>query len=264
MGEQTIFKRYEIKYMLTKSQQKIIKEAMVEHMIPDVHGKSTICSLYFDTPDFLLARRSMDHPVYKEKLRLRSYGVANSDSQVFVELKKKYDGIVYKRRVAMSETQSKKYLYRNHQLEDTKLKEELLKERENLGFGDRQIYKEIDYCLKQYEGIKPQVLLTYDREAYYAKDDHEFRMTFDENILWRDYDVVLDKGIYGERVIPEDNVLMEVKVGGAMPMWLVKTLNENEIRSTNFSKYSSAYKIISERENKENNTVNGGLKSYAI
>ncbi len=261
MGEQTVFKRYEIKYMLTKSQQRIIKEAMKEYMIPDAHGKSTICSLYFDTPDFLLARRSMDHPVYKEKLRLRSYGVAKSDSQVFVELKKKYDGIVYKRRVAMTCADSKKYLYRNHQIEDIRLRNELLRKRENLSFGDKQIYKEIDYCLSQYKGIGPAVLLTYEREAYYAKDDHEFRMTFDENIFWRDYDVVIDKGIYGERIIPKENALMEVKVGGAMPMWLVKLLNENNIRSTSFSKYLTAYKTILERNEKEKER---SLKNYAI
>lgn len=254
MGEQTVFKRYEIKYMLTKTQERIIKDAMKEHMIPDIHGKSTICSLYFDTPEFLLARRSMDHPVYKEKLRVRSYGVAKDDSLIFVELKKKYEGVVYKRRIGMSHAEAKRYLFSD----DISAKK--LADRENLSFQDKQISKEIDYCINQYKGIGPAVLLTYEREAYYAKDDHEFRMTFDENILWRDKNVVLDKGIFGERIIGEDQALLEVKVGGAMPMWLVKVLNENNIYNTSFSKYATAYKTITERQNEGQN---GGL-FYAI
>ena len=110
MGNQMIFKRYEIKYMLNSEQLSFLKQEMEKYMIADEHGKSTICSLYFDTPQYLLIRRSMDHPMYKEKLRLRSYGVAGKDTEVFVELKKKYDSVVYKRRVAMTEEAACQYL----------------------------------------------------------------------------------------------------------------------------------------------------------
>lgn len=240
MSEQTVFKRYEMKYMVTKSQQRIIKNAMEEHMIPDIHGRSTICSLYFDTPQYILARRSMEHPDYKEKLRLRSYGVAKEDSTVFVEIKKKYDGVVYKRRVGMSFSEATSYLYQHQKVMDT------------------QISREIDYCLKRYEGIAPAVMLSYDREAYYAKDDHEFRMTFDDHILWRDYDLTLDAGIYGENIIPEGMALLEVKTAGAIPLWLVKVFSENRIYKTSFSKYATAYQTIMTREEQE------GVLSYAI
>lgn len=240
MSEQTVFKRYEMKYMVTKSQQRIIKNAMEEHMIPDIHGRSTICSLYFDTPQYILARRSMEHPDYKEKLRLRSYGVAKEDSTVFVEIKKKYDGVVYKRRVGMSFSEATSYLYQHQKVMDT------------------QISREIDYCLKRYEGIAPAVMLSYDREAYYAKDDHEFRMTFDDHILWRDYDLTLDAGIYGESIIPEGMALLEVKTAGAIPLWLVKVFSENRIYKTSFSKYATAYQTIMTREEQE------GVLSYAI
>ena len=229
MGEQMVFKRAEVKYMLTKEQQGIIKEAMQEHMIPDIHGRNVTCSLYFDTPDFLLIRRSMEHPMYKEKLRLRSYGVAEPDTTVFVELKKKYDSIVYKRRIAMTEEESERFLLHHEQVKDT------------------QISREIAYCMERYPGLAPAVMLSYQREAFYAKDDHEFRMTFDDTILWRDHHLSLKDGIFGEPILPDDRVLLEVKTGGAIPMWLVKVLSENHIYKTSFSKYGTAYRTIFQR-----------------
>ena len=191
MGDQMIFKRYEIKYMLNEQQLSIIKEAMKEHMEADIHGKNTICSLYFDTPDFLLIRRSLEHPVYKEKLRLRSYGTAQPDSTVFIELKKKYDSVVYKRRVAMTEQDAEKYLLLHQKVMDT------------------QITWEIDYCMDFYDNLSPAVMLSYQREAFYGKNDPEFRVTFDEKILWRDDDLSLCSGIYGNPILPPGKTLME-------------------------------------------------------
>lgn len=243
MAEQSIFKRYEIKYMLTRTQYAELKALLKEYMIADVHGKSTVCSLYFDTPDWLLIRRSLEGPLYKEKLRLRSYGVAESDSQVFVELKKKYEGVVYKRRVEMTEAQSNEFLLENKKPKDT------------------QIIREIEYCFDRYEGLAPACLLTYSRRAYYGKDDHEFRMTFDDNILWRDYDLNLRSGIYGEEILEPDQILMEVKVADHMPMWLVDFLSSNKIYKTSFSKYGTAYKTMMTKES--NNLTQEGIKNYA-
>lgn len=239
MSEQMTFKRYEIKYMITKAQMSLIQKAMAEHMIADEHGRNTLCSLYFDTPDYLLVRRSLEHPLYKEKLRVRSYGLSDNSHPVFVELKKKYDSVVYKRRVCMSAAAAHDYLWNGKPVMDS------------------QIIREIDYFLQMYEGIHPTVLLTYQREAYYAKDDHEFRITFDNNILWRDYDLNLDSGIYGEPLLRKDQILMEVKVAGAFPLWFVKILSENHIYKTNFSKYGTAYTTILQ------NQSNGGIYRYA-
>lgn len=230
MSNQMIFKRYELKFMMTKAQRDQVLQVMKTYMDPDPHGKSTIQSLYFDTPEFLLVRRSMEKPLYKEKLRLRSYGVATEDSEVFMELKKKYDSVVYKRREGMTEREAGSYIQTHVSPRET------------------QIFKEIDYTLEQYKGLKPAVLLSYDREAYYAKDDHDFRMTFDENILWRDYDVDLKKGIYGTNVIDSNLVLMEVKVAAAIPLWLVRLMNELGISKTSFSKYGTAYQAILARD----------------
>ena len=219
-----IFKRSEIKYMIDEDIFRKLMEVMKKYMIADAYGRSTVCSLYFDTPDYLLIRRSLDHPMYKEKLRLRSYGVANESTKVFVEIKKKYDSIVYKRRIAMKESEAQRYLLHHEKVMSC------------------QISDEIDYCMDHYEGLAPAVMLSYEREAYYAKDDHEFRITFDRNILWRDYDLSLCKGIYGNPILKEDQVLMEVKTAGAIPLWMVEFLSGNKIYKTSFSKYGTEYK----------------------
>ncbi|MBQ8041274.1 MAG: polyphosphate polymerase domain-containing protein, partial [Lachnospiraceae bacterium] len=199
MGDQMIFKRYEMKYLISTDQLALIKEAFQDHMIADIHGKNTICSLYYDTPDYRLIRRSLEKPVYKEKLRVRSYGVADSDTFVFVELKKKYKSVVYKRRIGLSEKDAMHYLA----TKETPI--------------HNQITNEIDYAMDFYKELAPAMLLTYEREAYYAKDNHEFRVTFDTNVLWRDYDLSLTKGIYGTPILTPDKVLMEVKTADSVP-----------------------------------------------
>lgn len=243
MAEQMIFKRSEIKYMIDEDIFRKLMEVMKKYMIADAYGRSTVCSLYFDTPDYLLIRRSLDHPMYKEKLRLRSYGVANESTKVFVEIKKKYDSIVYKRRIAMKESEAQRYLLHHEKVMSC------------------QISDEIDYCMDHYEGLAPAVMLSYEREAYYAKDDHEFRITFDRNILWRDYDLSLCKGIYGNPILKEDQVLMEVKTAGAIPLWMVEFLSENKIYKTSFSKYGTAYRTIKENS-KDNNKKSNNEDNY--
>lgn len=241
MDNQMVFKRYEIKYLLTVEQKNLLLDIMQEHMIADVHGKSTILSLYLDTPDFLLIRRSMDKPEYKEKLRMRSYGVANSDSEVFLELKKKYDSVVYKRRVGMSEENLQQYL------------------RTMTPCMDSQIMREIDYSMKRYTGLVPSVMISCNREAFYDRNDYEFRMTFDENILWRRDDLSLCSPVHGNPLLMPNQVLMEIKTAGSIPLWLVHFLSRHQIRPDSFSKYGSAYTAILQN----NNQLSGGFYKYA-
>lgn len=223
MSDQMIFKRYEMKYLLSRTQYLHITEAFDGRMKPDIHGKSTILSLYFDTPDDLLIRRSLEKPLYKEKLRVRSYGIADTDTTVFVELKKKYQSVVYKRRIAMSEEEARRYLLSHTSVMDT------------------QISREIDYCLSHYHNLIPRMLLSYDRTAFYAMNNPQFRITFDENILWRDQDITLTTGIGGTAVLPSDTILMEVKTADAIPLWLVQLLSREKIYKTSFSKYGTAW-----------------------
>lgn len=226
MGYQNIFKRYELKFMLSSSQYSSLREIMTEYMQADKYGECTICNLYFDTPDYLLIRRSIEKPVYKEKLRVRSYGVAKPDSVVFTELKKKYEKIVYKRRISASEKDTMKFLV-DREITSNEF--------------EGQIPNEINYVLDHYAPLLPKAYISYDRQAFYGKDDHDFRMTFDRNILWRDYDLSLCKGVYGTKLISDDQVLLEIKVANAIPLWLIKFLSQEKIYKTSFSKYGTAY-----------------------
>lgn len=239
MAYQNIFERHEIKYLVTREQKKKIMNAIFEHMKGDQYGKSTICNIYFDLPDYYLIRRSLEKPVYKEKLRVRSYGVATPDDTVFVELKKKYKSVVYKRRISMSEYEAYQYLCGDGSLETPS-----------------QISREIDYFCSFYQDIRPAVFLSYDREAFYAVDDYNFRVTFDENILWRDYDLSLTKGVYGEPLLLPNQSLMEIKTATAIPLWMVSVLTKNHIYHTSFSKYGNAFKSI---ENKKLKCSGGNL-----
>ncbi len=234
MKDQMTFKRYEMKYMLTKEQYEAIRAELDKHMIEDEHGHSTIQSLYYDTPDFLLIRRSIDKPSYKEKLRLRSYGVAKEDTRVFLELKKKYDHVVYKRRISATESEVSSF-FNDDKTDNIK---------------DSQIKKELGYARDYYKELAPRVLLSYERDAFYDKNDSSFRVTFDSNVLWRDTDVNLHSGIYGNEILPKGYVLMELKTSGGLPLWMTSLLSANKIYKTSFSKYGAAYKTILARSGK--------------
>lgn len=227
MAIQNIFRRYEYKYLLTSEQKRRVLDAMETYMIPDEFGRSTICNLYFDTPQYLLIRRSLEGKVYKEKIRLRTYGKAQPYSEAFIELKKKYKKIVYKRRVKTDYQHAMEYLCDRKQV-----------------IGESQIASELDYAMEMYEGIRPVMYLSYEREAFYGKEDHELRITFDQNILWRTEDLNLESPVYGRKLLKDDQSLMEIKVGHAMPLWLTQVLTENKIYRTSYSKYGNAYRTL--------------------
>ena len=231
MGYLSTFKRYEIKYMITREQKADIIRMMSGYMIPDAFGRTTIRNVYYDTDSYRLIRNSIDKPAYKEKLRVRSYKKVDGEDTVFVELKKKYDKIVYKRRLDIKESEAALWLSGGKAPYNT------------------QIAREIDYFISHYETLKPAAFISYDREAFFARDDNDFRISFDTDILSRTYDMSLQKDAYGERIIDEDMCIMEIKVSKGMPMWLVRYLSENRIYKTSFSKYGNAYKLFIANEN---------------
>lgn len=227
MAFQTVFKRYELKYMLTKEQKNKVLQAMEPYMELDKYGRTTIRNIYFDTDNYLLVRRSIEKPIYKEKLRIRSYSKANSDSTVFVELKKKYKHIVYKRRISLPEEEAMEWVLGEHHCHK-----------------DTQISEEVDYFLDYYKTLHPAVFLSYEREAFYSKDKSDFRITFDDTILCRQEDLSLESDVYGTPIISEGMVLMEVKCSGGIPLWLTHILSEEHIYKTSFSKYGTAYQTM--------------------
>lgn len=224
---QEIFKRVEKKYIVTDEQQEELVRLMADKAAADHYGLTTICNIYYDTPDHQLIRTSLEKPVYKEKLRIRSYGVPDKDSKVFVELKKKYKGVVYKRRVDMS----------------------LIDSYEFVNFGVRpdknpQIEKEIEYFLQFYRDIGPAMYLSYDRIAFAGIEDPNLRITFDGNITYREEETRLEKGVWGDKLLDPHTRIMEIKIPGAMPLWLSCLLDQLKIYPGSFSKYGEAYKRV--------------------
>ncbi len=247
MADQGVFKRYEKKYLLTDYQYKLLRERLAQYMEEDSYGLHTINNIYYDTDDYRLIRESLAKPVYKEKLRLRSYGTPTSDGKVFLEIKKKFDGVVYKRRVSMNLDEAYKYVGRGKQPSHTS-----------------QITREIDWFLKSYE-LAPKVFIAYDRIALFGKEDADLRITFDTNIRWREENLDLSKGSNGRQLLQPGQILMEIKIPGVMPLWMSHMLDELNIRSTSFSKYGTCYKnhlINTFLQNLDNNLMNtqiGGI-----
>ena len=223
MTIQSCFERYEKKYCLSIRQQRFLIERMRPHTKKDEYGEYTICNIYYDTDDWRLIRSSIDKPVYKEKLRVRSYGVPEEGDRVFVELKKKFDGIVYKRRITMPVCEVDGFL----------------SGRSGNDFG--QIGREIRYFQSFYR-TAPKVFIGYDRLAFAGIDDPRLRITFDTNLRWRDTDIDLRLGDRGAPIaLPGGEVLMEVKIPGACPLWLSRLLSEAGAFPTSFSKYGACY-----------------------
>ena len=226
MGSQMVFQRYEIKYLMDRRQRDVILKAMEPYMSIDGYGHSSIRNLYYDTPDFRLIRKSLEKPVYKEKLRVRSYGPAAVGDPVFVELKKKYRDVVYKRRISLPQAQSEACLDGRMRLPDS------------------QIGREIAYALAFYRELEPAVFLSYEREAFFQRDGGDFRVTFDENIRYRQTELTLDSEAWGKPLLQPDQVLMELKTSGGLPLWMVCALSRQKIFKVSFSKYGAAYQDI--------------------
>lgn len=236
MAVQTVFKRYELKFLITAEQKARLLPEIEKRMCLDKYGRTLIKNLYFDTDTYRLIRRSLEKPAYKEKLRIRSYGNTEADSTVYVELKKKYDGVVYKRRIPMAEQEAMAWL---------------------CGWGnapESQIAQEIRYFAGYYETLHPTVFLSYEREAYFCKEGSDFRLTFDDNILCRQEKLSLCAENYGTPLLDPGQVLMEVKCPGGIPLWLTSLLSREKLYKTSFSKYGTAYQTMIFSKRKENVT----------
>ena len=223
------FKRVEKKYLLTDVERKALLEKISPMLVPDKYGHSTISSLYLDTPDFRIIRASIEAKeqghAYKEKLRLRTYGTPTADSKTFLEIKKKYKGVVYKRRIALTLAEAMDYINGGKKPPDS------------------QIMREIDYSMRFYLHPKPAAVVSYERDAFSVRDLPALRITFDSAVRYRNTDLDLTYGFS----------LMEIKTDGAMPLWLSRMLDELKIYPASYSKYGRAYMdIMNEKRKNEN------------
>lgn len=224
MAYANTFKRREMKFLLSGEKFKTLIEEIAPYMTEDEFGRHSILNIYLDNHNNDLIRSSLGKPVYKEKLRLRTYGsAAKDDSDAFLEIKKKFRGITYKRRLELPYKQLFDYITGG-----------VIPEKRG------QVFEEIDYFIKRMN-LKPKIVICYDRTAFYGNDDKEFRLTFDGNIRYRREDLDLRSGDYGERLTTQPFTVMEVKSAGAIPIWLVRILSKNKIYCGSFSKYGNIY-----------------------
>jgi len=220
-----IFERYEKKYLLPWEQFEKLLPALERRMTRDRYGEYRISSIYFDTEKFDVARASLEKPVYKEKLRLRSYGPPEGGTPVFLELKKKYHDKVYKRGISLPYTQVRQFPAGG-----------------NWKRSNPQIGAEIDQFLTRYEEVPvPAAFIRYDRLAFAGIEDPSLRVTFDTNLRCREVPLELDNDSGGEPLLDPRQVLMEVKTSGAIPLWLCRLLSVNAIFPSSFSKYGTFY-----------------------
>lgn len=219
------FKRYEIKFLLDPDTFRDFYPRLLERMEEDVYGVYSIQNIYYDTPDYSLIRHSLDKPVYKEKFRLRSYGLIELDDNIFAEIKKKFKGVVYKRRVDIRGSD----LWR------------LFNEEQELDCSP-QIRREIIHFFDTYRTLEPKVFIGYDRIALSGRgEEHYLRVTFDQNISYRETKLSLWSDGDVEPVLPEEKIVMEIKVPHAVPLWLASLLSEYGLYKTSFSKYGAYY-----------------------
>ncbi len=247
---QAVFNRYEKKYLMPEPVYQELRFRLAPYMQTDQYGLHTICNIYYDTPGYDLIRRSIEKPVYKEKLRLRSYGIPTLDSPVFLEIKKKYRKVVNKRRIQLTLQEAYDYVERGIQpAQGGDYVERGIQPAQSCKYAehgirsaqDRQILQEINFFLYRYPLMRG-IYLAYDRTALFGMEDPEFRVTFDQRIRSRRSFMGLENGDYGELLLPEGYYLMESKVLGATPLWFTEILSELEIYPVSFSKYGNVYK----------------------
>jgi hypothetical protein len=219
----SVMKRYELKYLMDSKQTSFLRREIGKYMKLDEYGKTSIASLYYDTPDARLVRAGLDKPAFKEKIRLRSYGLAREDSTVFLELKRKYDGVVYKRRISSTIPEIERFFAG-----------------EDIKSDNPQIEKELKYFRDYYKPLSPACLIIYDRMAYFEPEG-DLRLTIDHKPRYRMEDLTLTRSLEGTPLLDEGKSILEVKVQGAMPLWLSAILDEGGIYKSSFSKYGEAY-----------------------
>lgn len=224
---QDVFKRVEEKYLLTEQQKITLLNKIHSYLQKDKYYKSIICNIYFDSINNDLIIKSLDKPIFKEKIRLRSYGVPSLNDNVFLEIKRKYREIVGKRRVKLTLNDFYEFLKNDHYDKDN------------------QIMQELNYCFKYYK-LRPAIYIAYDRESYKAIDNEYLRITLDCNLRSRTDDLKLELGDAGKKYFKDNYYIMEIKTLGSMPLWLVNSLSELKIYPTSFSKYGKIYTQMEE------------------
>ena len=226
MAYKASFRRKEVKFLLTAAQADRLLDRIGDRIEQDAFAHSSISNLYYDTPDWRLIRRSLQKPDFKEKLRLRCYRTPTETSDAFLEIKRKVEGIVYKRRACLPYGEAAEAL------------------RKGVIPQDGQVFREIEWMYRLYPGLAPAMMIAYERDSFRGIEDPELRLTIDREIRWRTERLELSAGSGGQMLLSPEMRLLEIKIPGVMPLWLAQALSECGIRRTSFSKYGRAYETM--------------------
>ncbi len=211
------FQRYEKKFHLHKETYQSMLEELHGHIVEDDYHSYTISNVYYDNEDNKIIRHSISKPVFKQKLRIRSYDNEN----LFFEIKKKYRSQVFKRRVVIKADD-----YYNNDFSKV---------------ADKQTLSEIEYFI-EYHKVFPKVALKYSRVAYKGIEDENLRITFDSQLKYSTTNLDIRQKDNTLKDELDGSYIMEIKVEGAVPVWLSMILDKLKIYSTPFSKYGYCYK----------------------
>ena len=232
-----VFNRRELKYLLSNEDKDALLSIIDQYMTSDPFNKGRqtykICNLYLDSSSDELIIKSLEKPVFKEKIRLRSYGRVNLTDTVYLESKKKFEGLVNKRRTPLSLEDAYKYFNEGIYPQNSSI--------------NQQVFREIDYMMRLYK-LQPKVFISYDRLAFFEKNNSDFRLTIDTNIQTRQNDLGLELPISGTQLLSPGTYLMEAKAFKAFPLWFVKFLSSRKLYNTSFSKYGAEYQLYKNEE----------------
>ena len=217
------FRRREKKFLLDQTQYQHFLEQTSPFLKRAEYFESVIQSVYYDTQTDALIRRSIERPLYKEKLRVRKYLGTENDPLVYIELKKKFEGIGYKRRALADWNE---------------LNEKGLS---GCSYSCEQIGKEIRQFAKVYPDLHPRMRIKTTRHSYVDKEDPDIRITFDFNVTYSDEDLNILEFNEGKELLPDGTVILEVKVPENLPLRYTKILTGEKIYRRPFSKYGTAY-----------------------
>lgn len=226
MTTETTAKRVEKKYIIQNDVLKDLLKDLEPYLVADKYKHSTITNLYFDTDDYEIIRRSIAATNFKEKFRIRSYSPEPVlDSQVFMEIKSKNDGVVYKERFQTTLFSAINFLNGVEDIEDK-------------AFADN-----MEIFMGKYPTMKPKMYIYYDRLSMKAKDSNKVRLTVDSNLTYRDINLDDLTNKSGKALLDSNYSIVEIKLNQEMPEWLEEVLENHQIEKGSFSKYGTAYKL---------------------
>jgi len=217
-----IITRQEVKYLISRASHDALLRDLANHLVPNKFFAQTIHNVYFDNDTNDLILRSIEKKEFKDKLRLRAYHMDGELGNPLIELKKKYKGTSYKRRIKLTIEQARD-LINGGALNHT-----------------GQIADEMRFLIAR-TGCTPKMYIGYDRASYDVVGHDDLRITFDSNVRCRTTNLDFAPNPADKNIIDADHYILEIKAADTFPLWLTDALTRNGIFPQSFSKYARAF-----------------------